>query len=92
MTVEQLIQRLSHIGICAKITSGTNDEVFGGRLQENVTDFNLYSDTFLLYKQENEWILSTPGSGQSFITKRYQTLDRAAEQIFELYKGSSDPG
>jgi hypothetical protein len=85
MTIDEAIDKFSSIGIASKIIDENSCRMIGGRLQETATDFNVYSDAFSLYKEENIWILITPGVGQFSMIEKYETFDKAVDKICEFY-------
>jgi hypothetical protein len=49
-------------------------------------NFDVYSNGFCLYREEEKWILGRLGNGQFVITEKYDTLDKAVDKICEIYK------
>jgi hypothetical protein len=85
MTIEEVIMKLSSIGVNSKVIDENTCRIIGGIIQDPTMDFDVYSDGFSLYKEEGKWILGRLGNGQFVITEEYDTLDRAVDKICEIY-------
>jgi hypothetical protein len=85
MTIEEVIIKLSNIGVNSKVIDESTCRIIGGIIQDQTMDFDVYSDGFCLYKEEDKWILGRLGNGQFVITEEYDMLDRAVDKICEMY-------
>jgi hypothetical protein len=88
VTTEEFITKISTIGITAKVIDESTCRILGGRLRETSDDdddIKVYSDAFSVYKEENTWVLITPGRGQFSVTEEYETLEKTIEKLYEFY-------
>jgi hypothetical protein len=85
MTIEQVIAKLSSIGINSKVIDESTGRIIGGIIQDPTIGFDVYSDGFCLYQEQGKWILGRLGDGQFVVSEEYDTLDKAVDRICEIY-------
>jgi hypothetical protein len=86
MTIDEAILKISNIGVVAKVIDEFNPKIFGGIPESQESEITAYRDSFVLYLEDNTWILMTPAHGQADRVEQLETLDNAVDKICEFYR------
>jgi hypothetical protein len=85
MTIDEAILKISSIGVFVKLTDKFNPKIFGGIPESKESQITIYRDSFVLYLEDNIWILTTPDREQTDRVEQLETLESAVDKICEFY-------
>lgn len=86
MQVEEAIKKLNQVGLVAEFVGGSDRRIIGGTERTNELGFNVYSNSFAIYREGDTWLVVVTGPGQLDTSKRTATLTEAIRQTCQLYE------
>ena len=86
MKVEEAIKKLNEVGLVAEFVGGSDRRIIGGTERANELGFNVYTNSFAIYREGDSWLVVITGPGQLDTTKRTATLTEAIIQTCQLYE------
>jgi hypothetical protein len=86
MKVEEALKKLNEVGLVAEFLGGSDKRIIGGTERTNELGFNVYSNSFAIYREDDTWLVVVTGPGQLDTTKRTATLTEAISKTCQLYE------
>jgi len=89
MNVEEALKKLNDAHLVAEFVGGSDKRIIGGTERSNELGFNVYSDSFAIYREGDTWLVAITGPGHLDTTRQTATLAEAISQTCQLYEAQT---
>ncbi len=85
MADEIAVIKLREAGLVAEHVGGSDQRIIGGTSRTKQLGFYVYTHSFAIYREEDNWVVVITGPGQTDTIKKLATLEDAVKTTCKVY-------